>query len=415
MSIGGDAAAGESGRLTLLGCQVAGFVTAKDDSSIVLGSGSTVGRNVLASGTAKITMSGGVVAGGVGASDFGFVTLTGGVVNGTGVDAGTVSGNGAITTDNVTFNGQLEGFGNGQVQFKSGSVPTMRANDQSTITVSGGVVTQLAEAYDGAVFTLTGTGSIAGGLNVYANAFLRIDGGTVGGDVQVLTASNRSNAVMTGGVVHGRVSVEKGGVFLMSGGLVDHDVDAFDNASVTLAGGGVDNNAAANGHSVVTLTGNIAVAGDIEAFDDAEVDMKGGRVIGAAQAYGHGLVIFEGGTIEGLSIHATPQAVALASAEAEPGGSTAALTAYDAGLIRVVGTDLAATLLDPNYQGQFSEYALTGRLADGSSLAGVHMLIENGTGASYELVAAPEPATAGCLALAVLYVLGGRRRHPAGT
>jgi hypothetical protein len=43
------------------------------------------------------------------------------------------------------------------------------------------------------------------------------------------------------------------------------------------------------------------------------------------------------------------------------------------------------------------------------------MLIENGTGASYELVAAPEPATAGCLALAVLCVLGGRRRHPAGT
>ena len=64
------------------------------------------------------------------------------------------------------------------------------------------------------------------------------------------------------------------------------------------------------------------------------------------------------------------------------------------GELDIIGTDLAATLVDPNFEGMFSLYELAGRLADGTNIGGATFLVRNGTGTSFQLLAAvPEPSS----------------------
>ena len=85
------------------------------------------------------------------------------------------------------------------------------------------------------------------------------------------------------------------------------------------------------------------------------------------------------------------------------------LTAYDDATINVYGTDLSSTLLDGNYQGGFSEYQLTGFLADGTPFT-TFLTLQNNSGASYQFLpprALPEPNSA--LAAGICFAMGLRR------
>ena len=90
-------------------------------------------------------------------------------------------------------------------------------------------------------------------------------------------------------------------------------------------------------------------------------------------------------------------------AEADP---LQAIFAYDNAAITVFGTDFVSTLVDPNYDGgMFSRYLFSGRLADGTEIVGNSLLIQNGTGATFQFLASqpvPLPSTFALLATALL-------------
>ena len=147
--------------------------------------------------------------------------------------------------------------------------------------------------------------------------------------------------------------------------------------------------------------------------------MSGGSVAGFAEAHDQAVINYSGGTIAG-GVHTQFSTLAMPlRISAGPSAllSSLNLTAFDAATINFIGLNLTATLIDPNYQsGMFSEYELTGTLADGSQVDGT-FLIENGTGASYELTApVPEPSVTTLMIVAIVSWFGfatvaGRRRR----
>jgi hypothetical protein len=70
---------------------------------------------------------------------------------------------------------------------------------------------------------------------------------------------------------------------------------------------------------------------------------------------------------------------------------------YDDSTLEVDGLTFNADLLDPmNDNGMFSEYQLSGTFGDGSSIPdGLLLFVQNGTGASFQFVVVPEPASGG--------------------
>jgi len=93
---------------------------------------------------------------------------------------------------------------------------------------------------------------------------------------------------------------------------------------------------------------------------------------------------------------------------------TSAIFMHDSSTLDIIGTDLAAVLIDPNYQDMFSLYQLSGTLEDGTSLAGQHFSIQNGTGASFRLLPVPEPSAAIILfCAAAVRMLSSQRRRVA--
>jgi hypothetical protein len=94
------------------------------------------------------------------------------------------------------------------------------------------------------------------------------------------------------------------------------------------------------------------------------------------------------------------------------------LYAYDQSTISLIGFDFTSILLHANYQdGTFSLYQFTGRLADGTEIMGSNILVQNGSGASFQFLApVPEPSSLAPVAAAVplgLASLIRRRRRAA--
>ncbi len=177
----------------------------------------------------------------------------------------------------------------------------------------------------------------------------------------------------------------------MSGGYVS-DLEG-QAQSVTISGGTVD--------QLVANAQSSGLTGDI--LGSSIVDVSGGD-IGQASAYNLGILNVRGGIYADRIIAAF------------------------GGTVNVYGTDLSATLLDPNFTGigsSYSRYALSGTLGDGSVLTNHDLLIRNdqpGDGSvgpsSFNLIStatAPEPGSRALLwtgLLPVAAVFLQRRRGP---
>ena len=110
--------------------------------------------------------------------------------------------------------------------------------------------------------------------------------------------------------------------------------------------------------------------------------LDGSVVDGSATTYGDAKLDWTGGTIRGQIIHVPGSG----TGADDPPAYTAAVIAQDASTLNIYGYDLQTTLVDPNYLDLYSVYQLIGTLADGTAFAGQYMFIENGNGASYNLL-----------------------------
>jgi hypothetical protein len=200
------------------------------------------------------------------------------------------------------------------------------------------------------------TGANVNALEVHNSSIINMSDGSVGsGDfLGKLLSDDTSTINIRGGNVLFDVDVQSASTVNFSGGTVADDIVSHDNTTVNMSGGFVSQDLLINGSSTFNLSGG--TVGD--------------------QVF-----------------------------------------VQDSSLLNVFGTGLSSALLDPNFEGFYSEYALSGSLVDNTVLANRIIFVQNGSGARFTLnnsSAVPEPGT---LALLMGTVCGGgglllRRKRP---
>jgi hypothetical protein len=215
----------------------------------------------------------------------------------------------------------------------------------------------------------------------------------------------------------------------MSAGSIGGDLLVQDATTANLGGGSIGRNAALQSNSIFSMSGG-NIAGNFSAAGFSVFNFSGGVIEGNASFSGLSQGFWSGGTIEGdISLH--DQSVLDWTGSAPAGGvgtpvvTSAELTLlsndsptgfsiylYDGSSFEIDGTDLTDALLDPNSGGTFSEYQLFGNLQDGTALPdGLHLFVENGSAASFQLVnVVPEPASIGLLS-GMLFLCGRPSRR----
>ena len=148
-------------------------------------------------------------------------------------------------------------------------------------------------------------------------------------------------------------------------------------------------------------TVGIVTGGDISGalilVNNSVVNMSGGSVGSSVQTNVTSTFNLTGGTILG-GIGLSDNSIANISGGSIPDG----MTVYQSSTLNFFGTGLNATLIDPNDVNGFSDYTLSGTLADGTSLSALPFFIQNGNGASFTLntvgsSAVPEPGSVALL------------------
>lgn len=339
-----------------------------------------------ATDNAVVTVQGGRVAVGILASESARVTISGGKVGLFGVNA---SGNAKVDI------GGVDGFDN---EFG----PPVHAGGNSEVAITGGKMLSVSADSTGHV-------AIAGGtFENYLSTTDSSQAAVSGGRIGIIFAQGSSHLTFRGGELdsagfnRNTLHARENSFVEVSGGRIHHEIDASGSAEVTLSGGIVGENLLGSGSATLTMTG--------------------GTVYGAAIFRENSTFTYSGGKLFlGILDPAAPATLAgaersiashaLTSSGDEPG---IAMLVQDGATLQIVGTDLEAVLVDPEYQGTSTLYRLWGTLADGSPIEGHYFSIQNGTGASFDLLppSIPEPAHAGLLML-IFSACGSRRRRRA--
>jgi hypothetical protein len=318
-------------------------------------------------------------------------------------------------------------------------ISELQTDGSSVALLNGGDIERGAIAFGGSVKVTHGA-VIRTGLEARNAATVEMDAGTVFGAIDLY---DRSLLAMTGGTVNGsvvghdrsRLSIGRGqmdqvrteqestlgfsvtatarklhasgtGGIVMSGGTVTTDVEGTDRTTVRLTGlANVVGNVIVDENVRLEVNGG-QVQKNLVAKDFSQVFMDGGRIAGSVLLANTVTFGWAGGTIGGtigplpgpglLDTDDGAVAVAVAAAAAPPPDPlTILISADDAATINIYGTELQSELIDPDYQGLYSLYRLTGTLADGEAIGeGAYFAVHNGTGASHHLLppsAIPEP------------------------
>ncbi len=160
----------------------------------------------------------------------------------------------------------------------------------------------------------------------------------------------------------------------MRGGYIGNALETFDSSVVNLCGGGVSGGLYANNASRVNLSGT-GVAHGVVAESDSVVTITGGYIgattsafIGAVFAYDRSRVNISDGNIAGD------------------------LYVANSATLNLFGVGLRATLVDANaFNYQYSKYILSGVRADGNSVKGRFLYVENHSSAKFNLVSVGAP------------------------
>jgi hypothetical protein len=267
--------------------------------------------------------------------------------------------------------------------------------DQSAVLDSGLGVGVDSQAY------ISG-GRVRRGVTAGANARVSINGGEIGE-----TTSARNNVTLS----------------ITAGSLTF--VQALDFAMVNLSGGSAQSMWSLD-DGVLNMTGG-TIGGSFYTDDMSTGNIYDGVIFGDVTAYRTSTINIYGGTIQGdihdfgtVNIHGGSAAGASSFATLAASGGLPDIFAVDDGVVHLFGTGLTQTLVDSNFaydangiSGNFSKYALTGVLEDGTNIAGTSLFVQNGTGAHFALIttAVPEPDGYLLLGTGFLLVLAAVRRR----
>ena len=410
-----------------------------DSGDTVNVSGGTVTLGITAWGSDNINVTGGSIQNGLVGQFGATISMTGGstptvaalgsqttafvggdalagqVVAGTDNEAVTDQG-GKVTVDGSAAIDDAVAAGTGILTLNSGiddlggveadSNATVNMNGTSTLeeslSISGNAVVSFGQMTTSASLLMTGGTAIGSG------------GGKIAGEVSL---SGSANASLN--------SMEIGTTIVTTGSSV------LTLNSCVYDGNGADPGITAQGTSTVTVNGSSLINGDCTSLGQATVNIAGGTISGNIYCSG-GTVNITGGVIDGMaeSIDGTINysgGIVLGGVTQNAGLIEAGADSPDdmitgslnieslGGVIDIYGTNLQTELVTSKFDGgQYSEYELTGTLADGTEVDGGTFLVANGSGGSFALLPPlPEPGTIG-----VLVVMGGmlgmRRRRGAG-
>lgn len=382
----------ETSRLTMNGGTVSGSAEAQESSKLTVNGGS-VGGDVLALGNATVELNGTpTIEGFLKATGDGTINARGGtVLRAAALDSGTLNLSGIVfSASDVT------GGDDSHLTMSGGTVGgDLSMSGGSNMDMSGGLVQGAALTQGSAYLGLTG-GTINGRVES-ANTHpefggLDISGGIIGGDLisngvfDTLkgTAVVNGNAIcrgtstlyIAGGTVHQHAVGQGTGTLNISSGAVALDVEAQSNSTVNLAGGSVGNDLIGRQTGKVNMFDGI-VQGDFLGFDNSVITKTGGCVFGQIKGVGACTMNISGGPCASGSRRRSAAGTQASSFN---------VVALDSATLKFIGTDLSAALVDPNDQGVYSLYQLTGTLADGTFVSGEQFRVQNGSGAQYKLI-----------------------------
>jgi hypothetical protein len=167
-------------------------------------------------------------------------------------------------------------------------------------------------------------GANVNALEVHNSSIIDMRGGSVGSNdfLGELLSEDTSTINISGGTVVFDLDVQGASTVNFSGGTVGADIVTHDNTTVNMLGGIVDHDLLINGSSTFNLGG---------------------------------------------------------------GSILTDVFVQDSSVLTVYGTGLSMVLVDPNFEGFYSEYKISGRLLDHTILAGRIIFVQNGSGARFFL------------------------------
>jgi fibronectin-binding autotransporter adhesin len=331
------------GIATMNGGQVAGDATAAQTASLVIAGGS-IGGNVSASNGSTTSIASAMVMGDASETSGTLYINDGAVIAGNALAQG-----GQLTMNGGTVSGSLYAQGNSLVTVTGGTISTgIIINDSSVVTMSGGTVQGNCTMTTG---TFTMTGGTIGGLGSQGTAVATLAGGTVTG---AIAASQSSQINLAGVIATGGLTTHNSSVVTLSSGSLSGSVNAYDSSTIYWTGGFLS-------------TGNI---GGILGFDISSVSVHD-----AAR------FIWQGGTVTSSNAIGIPAAGSTARPLTSAGSSPIPIYVYDNGTFEVDGINLSASLIDPNNNGMYSEYQVSGLFGNGTPIpGGLQLFVQNTTG-----------------------------------
>ncbi len=196
-----------------------------------------------------------------------------------------------------------------------------------------------------------------------------------------LNPTSPTIAIVTGGSVADTLEVHNQSIINMSGGTVGSffgKILADDNSTINLSGGEVFGDVNTQSNSLLNFTGG-TIDGNIETDDSSTANFSGGTVGNALLINNDSALNWSGGIVNG------------------------AVFVQDGSTLDVIGMNLSSTLTDPNFEGFYSEYTLTGSLLDSSNATGRQIFVQNDSGASLVVTnraaSVPEPSSIFSLSL----------------
>ncbi len=248
----------------------------------------------------------------------------------------------------------------------------MSVANSSVVNINGGTIHTALFASNSSIINLN-SGSIGTTAKLFDNAFMKVNGGTIGGEV---TTDTNSTFIVSGGILSSDVTSEGSSNIEISGGSISNFIDVVGTSHATISGG--------------TFSGGI-FGGTLFVFQQGKVLVTGGAFSSFLEDKTSSTVTIKGGSFgqeEGVNY----------------------LVDGSGGLI-LVGTGLTANLIGPDSNFGGVDFALSGRLQDGTNLEGY--VVDVVGNSPLTLLSVPEPsALISCGALVTGSILSLlRRKH----